>query len=283
MRETKSAADHARKTPRIPNEPASKSGIGNRVAPNVTVRIVPNPARRDATNVASRTVPRANPTTDSTHAAARAGSDRRNASGGDHRLNPMRNRSPRIPDAAPDATKATLTRLALSASEGKNRMIPYGGPRLPAPARNNTTPKTVAARPTSAAGYDCATASQNKNPRPLPNAELRRRKKEFRNSDVRREDRRRAREPVGRLSPSTIRPRNGHPDKKGFCDERPRPLQNRMIPRFGVTDEEESLMRGIQYRAGCLIPFWGLPYSPWRSFSTRLPCITRSSSSSVCG
>src|SRR3989442_313727 len=106
MRETKSAADHARKTPRIPNEPASNSGIGNRVAPNVTVRIVPNPAR-----------------------------------------------------------------------------------------------------PTSAAGYDCATASQKRNPRPLPKAELRRRKKEFRNSEVRREDRRRAREPVGRLSPSTIRAR----------------------------------------------------------------------------
>src|SRR2546426_379306 len=125
MSETKSAADHARKTPRVPNEPASNSGMGKRVAPNVTVRIVPNPARRDATNVASRTIPRANPTTDSTHAA----------------------------------------------------------------------------------GYDCATASQKRNPRPLPKAELKRRKKEFRNSEVRREDRRRAREPVGRLSPSTIRAR----------------------------------------------------------------------------
>src|SRR5207245_5946374 len=174
---------------------------------NAPVRTGPSPASRDATNVASRTIPRANPTTDSTHAAARAVSDCRKASGGDHRLNPMRNRSPRIPDATPDATKADLTRLALSASEGRNRMIPYGRPRLPAPARNNTTPKTVAARPTSAAGYDCATASQKRNPRPLPKAELRRRKKEFRNSEVRREDRRRAREPVGRLSPSTIRAR----------------------------------------------------------------------------
>src|SRR5207245_2256838 len=108
MRETKSAADHARKTPRIPNEPASNSGIGNRVAPNVTVRIVPNPARRHPTNVAAGAIPRAN---------------------------------------------------------------------------------------------------QKRNPRPLPKAELRRRKKEFRNSEVRREDRRRAREPVGRLSPSTIRAR----------------------------------------------------------------------------
>src|SRR5712692_1449583 len=247
MRETKSAADHARKMPRIPNEPASKSGIGNRAAPNVTVRIVPNPARRDATNVASRTIPRANPTTDRTHAAARAGSDRRNARGGDYRLNPTRNRSPRIPDAAPDATKATLTRLAWSASEGKNRMIPYGRPRLPAPARNNTTPKTVAARPTSAAGYVCATASQKRNPRPLPKAELRRRKKEFRNSDVRREDRRRAREPVGRLSPSTIRPRKRRTDKKGFCDQRRRLRDDREIQWIGVTDDEESLMRGIQY------------------------------------
>src|SRR2546422_11199619 len=94
MRETKSAADHARKTPRIPNEPASNSGIGNRVAPNVTVRIVPNPARRDATNVASRTIPRANPTTDSTHAAARAGSDCRKASGGGHQAQPLKDRKP---------------------------------------------------------------------------------------------------------------------------------------------------------------------------------------------
>src|SRR5439155_26785413 len=90
-RETKSAADHARKTPRIPNEPASNTGIGNRVAPKVTVRIVPNPARRDATNVAPRPVPRANPTTDNTHAAAAAGPDRRNASEGDQRLSPMGN------------------------------------------------------------------------------------------------------------------------------------------------------------------------------------------------
>src|SRR2546427_11426004 len=108
MGETKSAADHARKTPRIPNEPASNSGMGKRVAPNVTVRIVPNPAHRDATNVASRTIPRANPTTDSTHAAARAGSDCRKASGADHRVNPLRHRRPRIPAATPHATKGAL-------------------------------------------------------------------------------------------------------------------------------------------------------------------------------
>src|SRR2546427_10443884 len=115
MRETKSAADHARKTPRIPNEPASNSGIGNRVAPNVTVRIVPNPARRDATNVASRTIPRANPTTDSTHAAARAGSDCRKASGGDPKVHPTRKKGPQVPQATPEGTQGPLASRRLAA------------------------------------------------------------------------------------------------------------------------------------------------------------------------
>src|SRR3989442_8023719 len=118
MSETKSAADHARKTPRIPNEPASNSGMGKRVAPNVTVRIVPNPARRDATNVASRTIPRANPTTDSTHAAARAGSDFRKASGGGHKPQPIRNKRPTSPACTPDANQAPLAKAPLSRSQG---------------------------------------------------------------------------------------------------------------------------------------------------------------------
>src|SRR2546422_2787396 len=119
MRETKSAADHARKTPRIPNEPASNSGIGNRVAPNVTVRIVPNPARRDATNVASRTIPRANPTTDSTHAAARAGSDCRKASGGGPKPKPTGEKGPPAPRGNPHANKGPLVRPALFAFQGR--------------------------------------------------------------------------------------------------------------------------------------------------------------------